>query len=67
MSRTSIAIIAGLIFLAVYLFAVLALSDSVVGAHWAVQAAYFVPAGTLWVWPVYRLMLWAVRPQPLRK
>ncbi len=67
MSRTSIAILAGLIFLAAYLFGALALSDRVAGAHWLVQAAYFITAGTLWVLPVYRLMLWAVRPQPLRK
>jgi hypothetical protein len=67
MSRTPIAIAAGLIFLAAYLISALALADLVLGSHWLVQAAFFVVAGSLWVLPVYRLMQWALRPGPLRK
>jgi hypothetical protein len=29
--------------------------------HWAVQALFFLVAGTVWVVPVRSLMLWAAR------
>ena len=63
MSRTSIAILAGLIFLVAYLVGALALADFVVTWHWLLQSVFFVVAGTLWVWPIYRLMVWAIRPR----
>ncbi len=59
MSRTPIAVIGGLLGFFFYVAAVLALGDSVLKLHWALQAVYFVLAGSLWVFPVRWLMLWA--------
>jgi hypothetical protein len=63
MPRTLIAILAGLAFLAVYLFAVLALADQLMAWHGLLQAAFFIIAGVLWVVPIRWLMLWAARPR----
>ncbi len=60
MSRTSIAIMAAIVGLLVYLVAVLAIADLVLPLHWAVQAVYFVLAGSLWVLPIRWLMYWSV-------
>ncbi len=60
MSRTPIAIIAAIVGLIVYLFVVLAIGDRVLTLHWAVQALYFVIAGSLWVLPIRWLMYWSV-------
>lgn len=59
MKRTPIAVIGGLLGFFFYVAAVLALSDTVVRLHWIVQAAFFVVAGSLWVFPVRWLMYWA--------
>ena len=58
MSRIPIAIIAGLVGFALYVAAVMLISDFVFAWHWALQAVYFVIAGTLWVLPMRWLMFW---------
>ena len=60
MSRTPIAIIAAIFGLIVYLIVALAIADYVLTLHWAVQAVYFVIAGSLWVLPIRWLMYWSV-------
>jgi hypothetical protein len=59
MSRIPIAIVAGLVGLALYIAAAMVLADDVLGWHWALAALYFVIAGSLWVLPMRWLMLWA--------
>ena len=59
-ARAALALLAFLAGFLLYVGAVLALADHVLALHWAVQAAYFVAAGILWVFPTRRLMIWAV-------
>ena len=61
MSRTPIAVLAGLVFLVVYVFAVLAIADFIVGLHWVLQAVFFLVAGLAWTLPIRGLMYWSVR------
>ena len=61
MPRILFATILGLAGFLAYLIAAVTLYDVVAARHWAVQAAYFVVAGTLWVVPIRSLMLWAAR------
>jgi Protein of unknown function (DUF2842) len=58
-SRILPATLVGLAGFTAYLVAAVTLFDRVASAHWAVQALYFVVAGTLWVIPARWLMLWA--------
>ncbi len=51
MSRSSIAVIGGLIGFLLYVMAVVALADAVLRLHWLLQAAYFILAGIAWAWP----------------
>jgi len=67
MSRVPVAVIAGLLGLVLYVGAVVAAADHVLPHHWLLQAAYFVVAGTVWVWPISRLMYWAARKEPPRR
>ena len=60
MSRIPVAVIAGLVGFALYLAAALSLADAVINWHWALQAVYFVAAGTIWVFPIRWLMYWSV-------
>jgi hypothetical protein len=60
MSRSLIALIAGIAGFFVYIVVALAIADIVLTMHWAVQAIYFVAAGSLWVLPVRWLMYWSV-------
>ncbi len=57
MSRTPIAVIAGLLFFAAWVVAAVTLADEPM--HWAVRAVYFLVAGFVWVFPIRWLMLWA--------
>ena len=59
MSRVPIALLAGLFGFATYVIGVVTLADHVLTLHWAVQAVFFLLAGTLWAWPASRLMIWA--------
>jgi len=58
-ARAAFALIVFLVGFLLYVGAVVALADAVLALHWAVQAAYFIAAGILWVIPTRRLMLWA--------
>lgn len=60
MSRTPVAAIAGLVFVAAYIAAAISLPDLFGRMHWAIEAAYWCLAGVVWVFPVRWLMLWAV-------
>jgi hypothetical protein len=42
-----------------YIAGAIVLADRVTPLHWAIQAAYFVIAGVLWVIPAHFLILWA--------
>ena len=58
-SRGPIAAAAGLLFVLVYVVGVTTLPDLFPRLHWALEALYWVVAGTVWVFPVTWLMLWA--------
>ena len=60
MSRIPIAIAAGLIGVFIYLAVVVVMADPVQTLHWAIQAVYFVIAGSVWVIPIRWLMFWSV-------
>ncbi len=60
MSRKPIAIAAGLFGFFIYLTVVVVMADTVQTMHWAVQAVYFVIAGSVWAIPVRWLMYWSV-------
>ena len=65
MSRTLPAILVGLLGLALYVGAVVALADRVIGTHWLVEALYYLVAGVAWAFPIRWLMGWAARrPAP---
>jgi len=59
MSRTPIAVAAGLVFLAAWLAGATVLADHVRNQNTIVQFAYYATAGFVWVFPVRWLMLWA--------
>lgn len=60
MSRATIATLAGLIFVLLYIVAAVAAAVALGRLHWAVEAAYWAVAGVLWVLPIRWLMLWSV-------
>ena len=60
MSRPSIATLAGLVFIFVYVVAVTTVPDLVGRMHWALEAVYWAVAGVVWVLPIRWLMLWSV-------
>jgi hypothetical protein len=59
MPRILIATLAGIVGLALYIMAAVAAADLLGPMHWATQLGYFVVAGSIWVFPVRWLMLWA--------
>jgi hypothetical protein len=61
MHRKPIAALAICLFVIGWIVAASVLADFVRPLSWAVQAIYFPLAGFLWVFPVWWLMLWAVR------
>jgi hypothetical protein len=61
MSRVPIAVVAGVGGLILYVMAVVALADHVIGLNWAIQGVYYVVAGVAWVFPMQKLMYWAAR------
>lgn len=60
MSRTKIATVAGLLFVTAYVVAVVTLPDLFPRMHWALEAAYWLTAGVVWVFPIRWLMMWSV-------
>jgi hypothetical protein len=61
MPRILLATVLGLVGFLAYLVAVVTFYDAVAALNWAVQALYFVVAGTVWVIPMRALMIWAAR------
>ena len=61
MPRILVASVLGLAGFLAYLVAAVTLYDAVASLNWALQAAYFVVAGTIWVIPIRSLMIWAAR------
>ena len=62
MPRILAAVLLGLGFFFLYVAAALALADRLGPMQWALQLLYFAVVGTLWVFPIRWLMLWAARP-----
>ncbi len=60
MSRTPIAVLAGIAFVIAYVTAAISIPDVVGRMNWAIEAAYWALAGIAWVFPVRWLMLWSV-------
>lgn len=60
MSRTPIAVLAGITFVIAYVTAAISIPDAVGRMNWAIEAAYWALAGIAWVFPVRWLMLWSV-------
>ncbi len=63
MSRTTLALLGGLLGFLLYVMVVVALADHVLELHWLVQLVYFIIAGIAWAWPAKWLMFWAARPR----
>lgn len=61
MTRVPVAVAIGFAGFVAYIVGAVTLADSVLHGHWALQAAYFVTAGVLWVIPARWLMLWAAK------
>ncbi|GAC1338669.1 MAG: hypothetical protein NVSMB18_05480 [Acetobacteraceae bacterium] len=59
MSRTPIATLAGLTFVAAYVIVAVWVPETLPRLHWSLQALYWAAAGLLWIVPVRWLMLWA--------
>jgi hypothetical protein len=60
MSRAPVAFLASLVWFVAYAIGAVMLADALAPMHWAVQAAYFLVAGLLWVVPVLGLMRWSL-------
>jgi hypothetical protein len=59
MRRAALALPIGLLGFLLYVMAVVALADHVLGLHWAAELAYFAVAGVAWAFPARWLLLWA--------
>ena len=60
MSRIPVATLATLVFVFVYVVAVVVLPDYLPAMPWPVEAIYWCVVGLIWVLPVRWLMLWSV-------
>ena len=60
MSRSSIATVAGVLFIFAYIAAAITIPDLTGRMHWTIEAVYWLLAGVVWVLPIRWLMLWAV-------
>ncbi len=49
-----------MVFATAWIAAAAVIGDHLAGAHWALQALYYVTVGFVWVFPVRWLMLWSV-------
>ncbi len=61
MARTLFGLLVGLLGLALYVGAAVALADRVIGTHWTLEALYYLVAGVAWALPANWLMLWTAR------
>ena len=62
--RKLIGTIATVAFILVYIFFAAVLGDAVVTKHWAIQTAFFLVLGLLWIFPVMGIIRWMERPDP---
>lgn len=60
MSRPTIATLAGLGFVLLYIVGAIAVAVALGRLYWPLEALYWAVAGVLWVLPVRWLMLWSV-------
>jgi hypothetical protein len=60
MSRVPVATLAGVAFILVYIGAAIGLPELMPRLHWTLEAVYWCVMGTIWVFPIWWLMLWAV-------
>lgn len=60
MSRPTIATLAGLFFVLVYMIASISLYGWFDRLHWVLEAVFWLVAGIVWVFPIRWLMLWSV-------
>ena len=60
MSRPTIATLAGILFVLLYIVAAIAVAVALGRVHWALEAVYWCVAGIVWVFPIRWLMLWSV-------
>ncbi len=60
MSRSTIASLAGILFVLAYMVIAITLPDYFPRLPWPVEALYWLVAGVIWVFPVRWLMLWSV-------
>jgi hypothetical protein len=67
MPRILTATLLGLGFFLFYVIAAVSLADWLSPMHWAFQFLYFALAGTLWVFPIRWLMIWAAGQRKLDK
>jgi hypothetical protein len=58
MSRSSAAMLIGLLGIIAYVICVMIVGDWVLTMHWTVQFLYFATAGIVWVFPAKRLIYW---------
>lgn len=61
MSRSTLALLIGVVGFVVYILVVTALGDFLVTAHWALQLVYYLVAGMIWIIPARRLIVWGVQ------
>jgi hypothetical protein len=61
MSRSTLALLIGVVGFLVYILVVTALGDFLVTAHWALQLVYYLVAGMIWIIPARRLIVWGVQ------
>ncbi len=57
-SRVPLAVIGGLVGFIAYVAVAVVVADRIEGGHWAIQAIYYLVAGSLWVIPARWLMYW---------
>ena len=60
MSRPTLASIAGVLFILIYMIGAITLPDVIGRMHWTLEALYWLIAGVVWVFPIRWLMLWSV-------
>jgi len=60
MSRPTLATIAGLLFMLVFVVTAITLPDLVPRLHWTLEAIYWCVMGIVWVFPIRWLMFWSV-------
>ena len=63
-ARKFLGTVATVVFLLGYVFVAAVLGDAVVAKHWAVQTAFFLVLGLVWIFPVMAIIRWMEKPEP---